>query len=129
MSDSFDEVCPYYLSIGMTYNQYWHGDPEIAVHFRKAEQIRNDKRNQEMFWQGAYIYQALCAVSPVLHAFAKKGTQPNPYLDEPLPLTKKQAQEQAQRRYQEKVKRFQEQAEARNARKRSERENGKAPTE
>lgn len=121
MSDSFDEVCPYYLSIGVTYDDYWHGDPYIAKYERQAEQIRNDKRNQEMFQQGAYIYQALCAVSPVLHAFAKNGTNPEPYLAEPLPLTKKQAQKQAQRRYQEKVKRFQEQAEARNAKRRSQR--------
>ena len=34
-----------------------------------------------------YIYEALCDVSPVLHAFAKSGTKPNPYPDRPYAIT------------------------------------------
>lgn len=35
-----------------------------------------------------YFYQAICAASPVLHAFAKSGTTPAPYIDKPFPTTK-----------------------------------------
>ena len=39
------------------------------------------RRNYAAWLQGAYIYDALCAVSPILHAFAKGGTKPIPYLE------------------------------------------------
>lgn len=45
-----------------------------------------------MWLQGAYIYDALCRVSPILHAFAKKGTKPTPYLAEAYALNEKQAE-------------------------------------
>ena len=45
-----------------------------------------------MWLQGAYVYETLCRVSPVLHAFAKKGTKPVPYLAEPFAINEKQAE-------------------------------------
>lgn len=39
---------------------------------------------------GMYIYEAMCDVSPVLHAFARKGTKPIPYRTEPYPIGKKE---------------------------------------
>lgn len=30
-----------------------------------------------------YVYEALCDVSPILHAFCKKGTKPLPYPTKP----------------------------------------------
>mgnify|MGYP000200049026 len=47
-----------------------------------------------MWLQGAYFYEALSRVSPLLHAFAKKGTKPAPYLAEPFAITEKQAEYQ-----------------------------------
>lgn len=35
---------------------------------------------------GMYIYEALCDVSPILHAFAKNGAKPIEYRTEPYPL-------------------------------------------
>jgi len=119
-----DENCAYHMAIGMTYNQFWRDDPLIAVHYRNAEKLRNDKRNQELWLQGMYIYQALCDVSPVLNAFAKKGTKPNPYLDKPYPITAKQAKEHSKQResrqYQEKQRSIEMLAASINSRKRSE---------
>ena len=37
-----------------------------------------------------YIYEALLDVSPVLHAFAKKGTKPRKYTEKPYPLFEKE---------------------------------------
>ena len=85
----FYEVFPYYLSIGMSPEQYWDGDPMLAKYYRQADEIRRTRRNQELWLQGMYIYEALCDVSPVLNAFAKKGTKPNPYIDHPYPLSNK----------------------------------------
>lgn len=86
----FYEAFPYYLAIGMTPEQYWDGDPELAKYYRKAEEIRNEKRNQELWLQGMYIYEALCDASPIFHAFAKKGTKPRPYSTSPYALTVKE---------------------------------------
>ncbi len=84
--EKFEEIFPYYLSLGMTYEQFWNGDPQLAVYYRKAEELRNEKKNQEMWMQGLYVYEAICNASPILRAFAKKGTKPHPYPTQPHPL-------------------------------------------
>jgi hypothetical protein len=89
-TEKFKEQFPYYLSIGMTPEQYWEGDPEWAKFFREAYEIKLERRNQELWLQGMYIYEAICDASPILHSFAKKGTKPHPYADKPYPLTDKQ---------------------------------------
>ena len=83
----FYDQFPYYLSIGMTPEQYWDGDSMLAKYYRKADEIRRKRRNEELWLQGMYIYEALCDVSPVLHAFAKRGSKPVPYPDHPYALT------------------------------------------
>ena len=107
-TSKFYEAFPYYLSIGMTYDQYWNGDCTLPIYYRKAEELRNEKRNQELWLQGMYIYEALCDVSPILHAFAKKGTKPQPYTTNPYPITKKELkriEEEKERKMAEKGKR------------------------
>ena len=89
-TEQFYEMFPYYLSIGMTYEQYWEGDPMLCKYYREAEEIRSEKKNQELWLQGMYVYEAIADISPILHAFAKKGTKPQPYPDAPYPITKKQ---------------------------------------
>ena len=107
----FDELFPYYLSIGMTPEQYWDGDCTLTKYYRKAEELRNEKRNQELWLQGMYIYEAICDVSPILHDFAKKGAKPHPYPSKPYAITEKQIRqerEEKERKIAEKGKRFME---------------------
>ena len=107
----FYDLFPYYLSIGMTPEQYWDGDCTLVKYYRKAEELRNEKRNQELWLQGMYFYEALCDVSPILRAFVQKGAKPTPYSEKPYPLTNKQTErdeEEKQRRVAEKGKRFME---------------------
>ena len=110
-TDRFYEMFPYYLSIGMTPEQYWDGDCTLVKYYRKAEELRNDKRNQELWLQGMYIYEAICDVSPILHAFAKKGAKPHPYPSKPYAISEKQIKqerEEKERKLAEKGKRFME---------------------
>jgi hypothetical protein len=110
-TERFYELFPYYLSIGMTYEQYWDGDCTLVKYYRRAEELRNEKRNQELWLQGMYIYEALCDVSPVLHAFAKSGAKPIPYSSKPYAINEKQireAREDKERALVEKGKRFME---------------------
>ena len=95
----------------MSAEQYWDGDCTLPKYYRQAEELRNEKRNQELWLQGMYIYEAICDVAPILHAFAKKGTKPTPYPSKPYPLTKKQIkqdEEEKQRKLAEKGKKFME---------------------
>ena len=82
----FDEVFPYYLCLGMSEAEYWDGDSALVIAYRKADKLRQQRTNQEHWLLGAYIYDAFCRVSPVMQAFAKKGTKPEPYLSEPFVL-------------------------------------------
>ena len=108
-TEKFYELFPYYLAIGMTPEQYWDGDPTLVKYYRKAAEIKKESRNEELWLQGMYIYEALCNVSPVLHAYAKKGTKPHPYSEKPYAITatqRKQDEEERVRKIVEKGKRF-----------------------
>lgn len=94
----FEEYFPLYLSFGMTEEQYWDKDCCLVKAYRKAEELKTSRRNQEMWLQGAYIYDAICRISPILHAFAKKGTKPVPYLTEPYAVTKQQEKQTEQKK-------------------------------
>ena len=91
-TEKFNELFPHYLAIGMSEEQYWDKDSQLVVAFRKAEELRMNRKNQEMWLQGAYFYDALCRASPILHAFAKKGAKPAPYSSEPYAISEKQAE-------------------------------------
>lgn len=98
---------PYYLSLGMSYAEYWQKEPSLVVAYRKAEEMRNERRNQELWLQGMYIYEALCDVSVVIPRMSKKKITPLPYPDKPYSLHAKseREKEEAQMRQMEKARR------------------------
>jgi hypothetical protein len=87
LSKKFEELCPFFISIGMTHEQFWYEDLTIAKMYLKAYRIKQEREIEMDQWhmwkQGMYIYEALCDVSPVLHAFSKSGTKPLPYPEVP----------------------------------------------
>lgn len=87
-TDVFNKKFPFYLAIGMTEEQYWDKDCLLVKHYKKADEIRTERANQEAWLQGMYFYDALIRVSPIFRAFAKKGTKAEPYLKEAYPLGK-----------------------------------------
>ncbi len=82
-----DELCPQYMSIGVPYNEYWHGDYTQLACYHKAFELQRERVNYDAWLQGAYIYDALCMASPILHAFAKKGSKPIPYHKAPYGIS------------------------------------------
>jgi hypothetical protein len=72
------------MSYGMSYDDYWYGDCFKAKFYREQYKIRLEKEDRDMLIQGMYIYEALCDVSPILHAFSKNGTKPLPYREKPM---------------------------------------------
>ena len=108
-TERFYEVFPYYLAIGMSYEQFWEQDSTLVKYYRKAAQIKRDLENQQAWLQGAYVYEAISDIAPILHAFAKKGTKPNPYRDKPYDLyaqVDKKAKEDAHQKQDDKAKAF-----------------------
>ena len=63
-TEIFEEAFPFYLAIGMSFAEYWDGDPKLAQYFRKAYQIKQEEINNNAWLQGMYIYDA---VSTALH--------------------------------------------------------------
>lgn len=83
LTELFEELCPIFMSYGMSYDEYWHSSPYRAKFYLEAHKLKVKQKDEEMWMQGMYIYEALCDVSPILHAFSKKGTKPLPYSKRP----------------------------------------------
>lgn len=80
--DMFEEYFADYLVMGMTYDEFYNGDPNLVRAYRKAYKTKLENRNVEMWLQGAYVYEAVSRITPLMHPFAKKP-KPVPYLKEP----------------------------------------------
>ena len=83
LTQLFEEQCPIYMSYGMTYDEYWFGEPYRTKFYRDAFKLKQKRMDEQLWLQGMYIYEALCDVSPILHAFSSKGTKPLPYSNKP----------------------------------------------
>lgn len=85
-SDKFEELCGYYMSIGMTYEDYWDGDNCKTKYYRQMDELNKERRNADLWLLGAYFYEALLDVSPVFNPLSSKK-KPFPYRENPIPLT------------------------------------------
>lgn len=71
----------------MTYDQFWNQNVELAKFYREADKIKQERRNYDLWLQGAYTYEALLDAAPVLRfSFSKKPIKPVPYRDRPFEL-------------------------------------------
>ena len=84
---------PYYLAIGMTHAEFWEGEPKLAAAYRKADQIRRRKQNEQMWLNGLYTSEALA--STVGNMFSKGNK--HKYPAEPFPVTEDEAKERLER--------------------------------
>lgn len=98
-TDQFYQQLPFYLSIGMTPEQYWDDDCMLVKYFRCAYELKRKERNNDLWLQGLYFYHALCDAAP-LYRFSTKPQKAAPYLSEPFPISmeeKKEREERAER--------------------------------
>ena len=80
-SETFEESFPFYLAIGMSFAEYWTGDPSLVRYYRKAYQIKQEEINNTAWLQGLYIYDA---VSTALHnGLRDKKTSARDYTKKP----------------------------------------------
>lgn len=83
LTELFEKQCPIYMSYGMSYDEFWYGDAYRTRFYKESYLLKVRHRDEELWLQGMYVYEALCKVSPILHAFSKKGTKPLPYSSKP----------------------------------------------
>ncbi len=86
-------MCPYYLAAGMTYEQFWEGEPKLAAAYRKADQIRRKKQNEQMWLNGLYTAEALASTVGTMFSKGNKHKYPQ----EPFPVTEDEAKERQER--------------------------------
>ena len=90
-SQILEEAFPFYLAIGMSYTEYWDGDPVLAQYYRKAYLIKQEEINNTAWLQGLYIYDA---VSTALHnALRGKNSRPRDYAKNPYNFNRKEKSE------------------------------------
>lgn len=102
-----ENLCPDYMAMGMTWDEYWYGNPWMAKAFRQAHRMKRDIKNYELWLQGVYVYEAILDASPVFHPLAK-DPKPIPYPSEPFALDKKEREVREQKEQEELDKRNQE---------------------
>lgn len=108
LTELIEHECPYYLSIGMTWEQYWEGEVDMIRYFRKADRLRRDRRNEELWLQGFYIHEAMLATPIVVRGYAKKDTPLEKYPAKPHPITLKQLREEEEQQAKAEQQRFRE---------------------
>lgn len=76
----------------MSADQYWNQDVRLVEAYRKADELRRKRINEEAWLQGMYIYDALQRLTPIFQAFPKKGAEPMKYVEEPYPLNNREVE-------------------------------------
>ena len=90
-TEVFEEMCPFYLAIGMSSAEYWEGDPSLARYYRKAYKIKQEEINNNAWLQGVYVYDA---ISTALHnALKGKNTQARSYAKQPYDFNNREKTE------------------------------------
>lgn len=106
-AEIFEQLCPYYMAIGMSYDDFWNGDVSMVKAYRLSYELKEKRRNQELWLQGMYFYEALCDASPLYRFSMKKGIiKPEPYLKEPYPITAAEVREREERQAREREERI-----------------------
>ncbi|MBP7319525.1 MAG: hypothetical protein KA953_00520 [Lachnospiraceae bacterium] len=96
-SKLFEEVCPYYMSIGVSYHDFWDGEFDICKYARKADEINQGNKNREQWWQAVYIFRMMLDASPAFNAFNSGDTNITLSVDRPFPITQKEIDENNRR--------------------------------
>ena len=83
-TEVFEEAFPFYLAIGMSFAEYWEGDPLLAQYYRKAYRIKQEEINNNAWLQGMYVYDAMStALHNALRGFSKQKSPAKDYATQP----------------------------------------------
>lgn len=82
------------MALGMTYEQYWYGDPLMVRAYYKADRIRQQRINDEAWLYGVYTFRAMQSALSISDLFRPKGQKSaTQYPQKPLDISGKQETE------------------------------------
>ena len=70
-----------YMAYGMTYKEFWYGDPWMARAYAQAYLLKRKIENENAWIYGAYVANAVGTV--ISNAFGKRSVK---YLEKPMEL-------------------------------------------
>ena len=89
-TEIFEESFPFYLAIGMSYAEYWEGDPKLAQYYRKAYRIKQEEINNNAWLQGLYVYDAIStAIHNAMRGLSKQKPPAQDYARQPYDFKNK----------------------------------------
>ena len=87
--------------MGMSYEQFWEGEPSLARAYRRADEINRRRLNQELWLNGRYMVEALTATVGNMLSKSK-----HEYPAEPMPITAAELEERKEREQKAKMERI-----------------------
>lgn len=69
--ETFEQACAYYMSIGMSYEDYWDGDPYLVRYYAEAHKLRVKEQNMMAWLQAQYIYEVMGDMASLYNPFSK----------------------------------------------------------
>ena len=95
LGEHLDELCAYYMAIGMPWHEFMYGERAAFDDYTLAYEYKRVQENTNLHLQGFYDYIAVsCALSS---AFADKGKKGTPYPTYPTPITETEKKAEKQR--------------------------------
>lgn len=88
-TDVFVKAFPFYLSYGMSYDEFWYGDAELARYYKQAHDIQMEEQNLLAYLQGVYVKSAISDFVEFFGMGAKHPKVGKNYPKEPIPITKR----------------------------------------
>ena len=83
------------MSLGMTYDEFWNKNVDMARAYRKADELKRRRQNEVLWLQGVYVRDAL--ICTVGNMFSGKSAQKQEYPKEPYPITDLEIREREER--------------------------------
>lgn len=87
LSEQLDEWCAYYMSIGVSFDTFWDGDPCQLKYYVSTYRLKKKMQNELLWLQGMYNYDAFGTV--LSNAFRSKGSKAANYTEKPYDVVEK----------------------------------------
>lgn len=78
-----DELCPFYMTIGIDYNTFWFGDYTKFAFYVKHYQLVKQQKSDDAWLSGLYVFYAMSTALANLNLDGKKR-KPRNYMEEPI---------------------------------------------
>ena len=108
ISDWLDELCPYYMFLGVSCEEFWHGDYTVLKYYVRADELHRQKMSEELWMAGLYNFNAVSTALSNFHFDGKKH-KVNRYMEEPIrliPLTETEKKVKAKKERQKTIDYF-----------------------